>query len=414
MIESKNGKPPMEPADRELTKTINQFNILNTIRKAGLISRVEIAELTGQSRAAVTNITARLIKEKMIFEKETKTSPTRGRRRIMLALNPQAAHVVGVKLSAFQVSFAVTNLQADVLSSLIVPVRTGKRTVEFMADLIEEGIRHCVAEARLSMRKISGIGIGIPGLIDSEKGIAYWSPLYKRGNKTLRNLIQARFKIRTYIENDANTVTLAQQWFGEGRDVDNFVVVTVEHGIGMGIVVNGQMHRGVNRIGAEFGHLVIRPGGAPCRCGKRGCIESYVADYRILNNAIEACKAGYWKCNGVSSLTIEEVTDIAKKGEPTLRKIFKKAGEVLGLGISGLVQIFNPEKIIIAGEGVRAGELLFTPMHKMIKTHTTPQMIETLQISIQNWKDTDWARGAASLVLQELYKSPLDRIRLVI
>jgi DNA-binding MarR family transcriptional regulator len=178
MIESKNGKPPMEPADRELTKTINQFNILNTIRKAGLISRVEIAELTGQSRAAVTNITARLIKEKMIFEKETKTSPTRGRRRIMLALNPQAAHVVGVKLSAFQVSFAVTNLQADVLSSLIVPVRTGKRTVEFMADLIEEGIRHCVAEARLSMRKISGIGIGIPGLIDSEKGIVYWSPLY--------------------------------------------------------------------------------------------------------------------------------------------------------------------------------------------------------------------------------------------
>ncbi|MGD8460889.1 MAG: winged helix-turn-helix transcriptional regulator, partial [Desulfobacterales bacterium] len=116
----------MEVADRELTKTINQFNILNTIRKAGLISRVEIAELTGQSRAAVTNITARLIKEKMIFEKETETSTSRGRRRILLALNPEAAHVVGVKLSAFQVSFAVTNLQADVLSSLIVPVRTGK------------------------------------------------------------------------------------------------------------------------------------------------------------------------------------------------------------------------------------------------------------------------------------------------
>lgn len=369
----------MEVADRELTKAINQFNILNTIRKAGLISRVEIAELTGQSRAAVTNITARLIKEKMIFEKETKTSPSRGRRRILLALNPEAAHVVGVKLSAFQLSFAVTNLQADVLSSLIVPVRIGKRPVEFVADLIEEGIRHCVAEARLSMRKISGIGIGMPGLIDSEKGVAYWSPLYKKGNTTLRNLIQSRFKIKTHIENDANTVTLAQQWFGEGRDVDNFLMVTVEHGIGMGIVVNGQIYRGVNRIGAEFGHLVIRPGGALCRCGKRGCIESYAADYRILETAIEACKAGDWKCNGVSSLTIEEVTDIAKRGEPALRKIFKNAGEVLGLGISGLVQIFNPAKIIIAGEGVRAGALLFTPMRKMIKRHTTPEMHETLQ-----------------------------------
>ena len=404
----------MEAANRELTKAINQFNILNTIRNAGLISRVEIAALTGQSRAAVTNITARLLKEKIIVEKETKTSSSRGRRRVLLALNPTAAYVVGVKLSAFQVSFAVTNMQADVLSSLIMPVRIGKKSVEFVADLIEEGIRHCVSEARLNMRKIAGIGIGIPGLVDSEKEITLWSPLYKRGNRTMRELIQDRFNIKTHIENDANTVTLAQQWFGEGRGVANFLVVTVEHGVGMGIVVNGQLYRGVKGIGAEFGHLVIVPGGAPCRCRKRGCIEAYVADYSVLGAAIDACKAGRWQCKNISSLTIEEVTVIAQQGEPALRKIFKRGGEILGLGISGLVQIFNPEKIIIAGEGVRAGALLFEPMQKMIKAHTTPEMYETLKIVIQKWQDTDWARGAASLVLQELYKSPLDRVRPVI
>jgi len=404
----------MDVSNREFTKTINQFNILNTIRRAGLISRVEIAEVTGQSRAAVTNITARLLKEKVIVEKETKTSSSRGRRRVLLALNPTAAYVVGVKLSAFQVSFAVTNMQADVLSSLIVPVRIGKKSVEFVADLIEEGIRHCVSEAMISMVKVSGIGIGIPGLVNSEKGITYWSALYKKGNTTLRNLIQKRLNIQTYIENDANTVTLAQQWFGEGRGVDNFLMVTVEHGVGMGIVVNGQIYRGVKGIGAEFGHLVIRPGGALCRCGKRGCIESYVADYSVLGAAIEACKAKKWRYKNTASLTIEEVTAIAKKGEPALRKIFKRGGEILGLGISGLVQVFNPEKIIIAGEGVRAGALLFDPMQRMIKSHTTPEMYETLQIVIQKWQDTDWARGAASVVLQELYKSPLDRARPVI
>jgi predicted NBD/HSP70 family sugar kinase len=404
----------MEVANRELTKAINQFNILNTIRKAGLISRVEITELTGQSRAAVTNITARLIKEKMIIEKETEPSSSRGRRRVLLALNPAAAYVVGVKLSAFQVSFAVTDMQADVLSSLIVPVRISKRPVEFVANLIEEGIRHCVAEARLNMRKISGIGIGIPGLVDSEKGITLWSPLYKRGNTTLRELIQDRFNIETHIENDANTVTLAQQWFGEGRGVDNFLVVTVEHGVGMGIVVNGQLYRGLKGIGAEFGHFVIIPGGAPCRCRKRGCIEAYVADYRILQSAIDAANEGKWQCDSLSSLTIEEVTDIAGKGEPALRNIFKKGGEILGLGISGLAQIFNPEKVIIAGEGVRAGDLLFKPMHRMIKKHTTPDMYDTLQIVIQKWQDTDWARGAASMALQELYKSPFNRVRPVI
>jgi len=404
----------MDVSNREFTKTINQFNILNTIRRAGLISRVEIAEVTGQSRAAVTNITAHLIKEKIIVEKETKTSSSRGRRRVLLALNPTAAYVVGVKLSAFQVSFAVTNMQADVLSSLIVPVRIGKKSVEFVADLIEEGIRHCVSEALIDMSKISGIGIGIPGLVNSEKGVTYWSPLYRKGNTTLGNLIQNRFKIKTYIENDANTVTLAQQWFGEGKGVDNFLVVTVEHGVGMGIVVNGQIYRGVKGIGAEFGHMVIKPGGALCRCGKRGCIESYVADYSVLEAAIDACKAGKWQFRNLSALTIEEVTAIAKKGEPALQKIFKQSGETLGLGISGLVQIFNPEKIIIAGEGVRAGALLFEPMQKMIEAHTTPELYETLRIVIQKWQDTDWARGAASLVLQELYKSPLDRARPVI
>jgi predicted NBD/HSP70 family sugar kinase len=305
-------------------------------------------------------------------------------------------------------------MQADVLSSLIVPVRIGKKSVEFVAGLIEEGIRHCVSEALINMKNISGIGIGIPGLVNSEKGITYWSALYKKGNTTLRDLIQKRFNIQTYIENDANTVTLAQQWFGEGKGVDNFLVVTVEHGIGMGIVVNGQIYRGVKGIGAEFGHMVIKPGGALCRCGKRGCIESYVADYSLLGAAIDACKAGKWQYKNIASLTIEEVTAIAKKGEPALQKIFKRGGEILGLGISGLVQIFNPEKIIIAGEGVRAGTLLFEPMQKVIKAHTTPEMYATLQIVIQKWQDTDWARGAASLVLQELYKSPLDRARSVI
>jgi predicted NBD/HSP70 family sugar kinase len=401
----------MEVVSRELSKTINQFNILNTIRKSGMISRVEIAEITGLGRSTVTNITAHLIKEKMIFEKKTETSSSRGRRRVLLALNPDAAYVVGVKLSAFQISFAVTNMQADVMSSLIVPVRIGQRPVEFIVDLIEEGIRHCVAKARLKIEKISGIGIGIPGFIDSKRGIAYWSPLYKQGNTTLRELTQDRFKIQTYVENDANTVTLAQQWFGEGRGVDNFLMVTVEHGIGMGIVVNGQIYRGERGIGAEFGHLVIKPGDELCRCGKRGCIEAYAADYKILEAAIMACKAGKWQCGDISSLTIEDVTSAALEGDPELKKIFKGSGEILGLGISGLIQIFNPKKIIIAGEGVRAGDLLFKPMRKMIKKHTTAEMYKTLKIVVQKWKDTDWARGAASLVLQELYKSPFDRIR---
>ncbi len=404
----------MQAANRELTKAINQFNILNAIRTSGQISRIEIAELTGQSRAAVTNITARLLDEGMIVEKETLPSSSRGRRRVMLTLNPDTAYVAGVKFSAFQIGFAVANMQADLLSSLIVPVRIGERSAEFMADLIEEGIRHCLSQARLGMKDLSGIGIGIPGFVNSVQGITHWSPLYQNSDTNLKDLLQERFQIATYIENDTNTVTLAQQWFGAGRGVDNFLMVTVEHGVGMGIVLNGQIYRGSQGIAAEFGHMVIHPGGDLCRCGKRGCVEAYVADYKILEAAVNACKSGKWDCDDPAGLTIEDVTDLARKGEPALMEIFKTGGEVLGQSISGLVQIFNPEKIIIAGEGVRAGDLLFEPMRKAIKTHTNPEMYAAVDITIQEWKDTDWARGAASLVLQELYKSPFNRLRPVI
>jgi len=404
----------MQPANREITKAINQFNILNTIRKSGLISRVEIAEITGQSRAAVTNFTAHLINEGMILEKQTESSGSRGRRRVMLALNPSAAYVVGVKLSAFKISFAVTNMQADIITSLTIPVRIEKRSAEFVADLMEDGIRHCVSEAKLKPDMISGIGIGIPGFVDSGKGITYWSPLYRRGNTLLRDLIQGRLNIPTYIENDANTVTLAEQWFGEGTGLDNFLVVTVEHGVGIGIVVNGQMYRGERGIGAEFGHMVIQPGGELCRCGKKGCVEAYVADYKILEAGVKAAEDGLWTCVDTSSLTIEELTGFARNGEPALVDIFRKSGEMLGLGISGLVQIFNPKKILIAGEGVRAGSLLFDPMHATIEAHTSPELFQSLEVIIQKWHDTDWARGAASLVLQELYKSPFNSLKPII
>ena len=398
----------MAVVNRDLIRSINQFSILNAIRVAGTISRVEIAEVTGQSRAAVTNITASLIEQNLIYEKETVDTTQRGRKRILLALNPEAAYVVGVKLSAFRISCAVTDMQAEVKSSIIMPVRTSERPVEFVADLIEEGIRHCISEAGLNPGKISGIGIGVPGFVESRSGVCRWTPLYKTGDVSLRDLIRKRFDITTFIENDSNTVTLAHQWFGEGKDTDNFLVISIEDGIGMGIVVNGQMYRGQDGFAAEFGHVVVEPGGVPCRCGKRGCVEAYSSDFSILNAARAELEKGAWACERGADLTIGDITRAALKGEPALRKIFARAGRFLGMGLAGLIQIFNPSKIIISGEGVRAGDLMFDALREAIGTYTNQEILMSTEIVIQKWRDTDWARGAACLALQEFYKSPLD------
>jgi predicted NBD/HSP70 family sugar kinase len=412
----------MAVANKELIREINRFNILNAIRNAGAISRVELAEMTGQSRAAVTNITARLLEEGLIYTKDTverlerarAQGRARGRKRVRLAINPQAAYVVGVKLSSSRVSVAVTDMQAEVHSHVIVPVRTKERSVEFVADLVEDGIRHCVSEVGLQLERISGIGIGLPGFIDSRSGSCYWTPLYTDGQLPLPELLESRFEIPTYIENDTNTVTLAHQWFGEGRGHDNFLVVTIEDGIGMGIVVNGQLYRGAQGFAAEFGHVVIDSQGAPCRCGKRGCIEAYVSNFSIVAAAQEAIAAGRWEWPGEGELNYDAVISAAEAGDRVPRGILEQAGRYLGQGIAGLVQLFNPSRIIMSGDGIRAGDLMFDPMRTAIDTHANPGLRSDLEVIIHKWRDIDWARGAASLVLQELYKSPFNRVRPVI
>ena len=329
----------MAVANRELLRAINQFNILNTIRVANAISRIEISQITGISRASVTGITASLIAEKLIFEKEIEDSALRGRRRILLALNPEAVYVVGVKVSAFKVSVAVTNMQADIMSSATIPIRTGKRPVEYVADLIEDGIRHCIGEAQLEIGNISGIGIGIPGFVESRSGICHWTPLYQQGEVPLRDLIQSRLKIKTYIENDANTVTLAEQWFGQGKGIDNFLVVTIEHGIGMGIVLSGQLYRGAQGIGAECGHMMIVPDGLLCRCGKKGCLEAYVSDIAILDAALKLSQNHEWSFENTSQLTIEKVTELAQQKQPPRHKQLQDSMRAISCAVLAVLNL---------------------------------------------------------------------------
>ena len=390
-------------------KTINQFKVLNTIRIAGKISRVELARLTGQSRATVTNITAQLKNENLIYEKSVEERSVRGRHRVLLAINPEAAFVIGVKVSAFKIGCALTNILGELKSATIIPVRTNERSVEFIADIIEEGIRHCISDARLSADQISGIGLGIPGFIESRKGLCHWSPLHKPGDVQLHNLIEKRFKIRTFVENDANTVALAHLWTGQGKGVDNFIVVTIEDGVGIGIVVDGEIYRGTRGLAGEFGHMVLNPDGPACRCGKKGCIEAYASNFGILGMAQKLCTDGTWSCDNPEHLSYEIVLEAAQNGHPAIEAIFHRAGKYLGIGLAGLIQIFNPSKLIITGNGIRAGDLLFSPMKEALRRNTNEMIYNFTELIIHDWVDHDWSLGAACTVLQEIYKSPMDR-----
>lgn len=399
----------MAAANRELIRAINRFNILNAIRTSGRMSRVEIARATGLSQASVTGITAELIGEGLMRETETGAS-LGGRRPVLLALNPGGAYALGVYLSIHQISVVVIDFEASVLTAHEMALANNYYRPEVLADKVAQAVQACLWQANFAKDQIVGVGIGIPGLVDSQTGMVRFLPNYQWENVNLRDLVRQRIDHPTYIENSANALTISEQWFGEGRGVDNFLLITLEHGVGMGVVINGQLYRGAQGIAGEFGHFTLNPQGPECRCGRRGCLEATVGNYAILRQARQAAAQGLWQPPDLRQIDIEDVLRAARAGDPVLRRIYAEAGETLGVALSNLIVLFNPDKVFISGRGTAAGDLLFKSMQATIPHHISPKLDTRTAIIVKEWVQTDYARGAGAMVLQETYRHPVSRL----
>ncbi|MDY7076178.1 MAG: ROK family transcriptional regulator [Chloroflexota bacterium] len=397
--------PRFWTANRQLTRAINRSTVLNVVKAEGPVSRTDIVRLSGLSPATVSEITADLITEGLIYEK-TAGDSTGGRPPILLALNHEAAYVVGLKLAERQISAAITDIEATILCTLTVPV-TGMTAVEQAVAALSEVVEQVIAEASVPRERVTGVGIGLAGIIDAERGICRYSPILGWRDVPLKQLVEGQTGIPVCIDNDVNTLAMAEKWFGAGQGVDDFLVVTVGRGVGLGIVVNGQFYRGTWGGGGEFGHTVMDPNGPLCDCGKHGCLEAHVADPALVRAAREVAARGDLDGIDPDHLTVEQVTELAQAGKESLQSIFAQAGQILGMGVANLINIFNPALIIVSGEGVRAGDLMFGPMQEAVAQYAFGGLVEDTEIFVQEWGDEAWAWGAASLVLQEIYKSPV-------
>ena len=398
----------MAVANRELMRAINRFAILHAIRDAGAISRVELARRTGLSQATVTGITAELLGEGMLLEKPGGRSEG-GRRPVPITLNPRGAFTVGIHLSVDQVCVVLMDLQAGILKDYTKKLSPDNYDTGRIIEILVESVQTCLWQADFTKKQISGIGVAIPGLIDSRTGFVHYVPNYQWNNIGLVAQLQERMGVPVYVENSANTLAIYEQWFGIGRGTDNFLLITTEHGIGAGLILDGKLYRGFRGIAGEFGHTVIDESGPLCRCGQRGCLEAICGNNAILRDAAETIQQGEWRAE-VGPLTIEEVLIEAKGGNAALRQIYHRAGRTLGIGIGNMCKLFDPEKVIISGKGVLAGELLFGPMRETLPSDISFTRDGRIRVHIQEWQPTLYARGAGALVLQEVYQSPANRV----
>jgi predicted NBD/HSP70 family sugar kinase len=394
--------PQAPKGSRKLIRELNRSVVLNMVKEHGSIGRAEIARRSGLSPAAITSISGELIEEGWMLETDTGES-SGGRRPILLQLNPNAGYVIGIKLAERSVLGVITDLNGQVIEKQVVDTNGSdpEAAVKILAALIEN---LCVA-SRIPKSRLLGVGVGLAGVVDASRGTSRIHPFLGWQEVPIGSLLQSLVNVPVYLDNDVNTLTYAERLFGRGQGVEDFIVVTVGRGVGMGMVLNGQLYAGSKGGSGEFGHTVVKEGGPLCDCGKNGCLETFVGEDALLRAAKGAHENG--ELPAVKSL--EDLIDLGLEDVPAAMKIFEDAGAVLGLGIANLINLFNPALILIGGEGVRAGEMMFGPMRVAAEQHTIPVLWPDTEIIIDPWGDDAWAIGAASLVLGEVFRSPVQK-----
>ncbi len=399
----------IKSADRFLIRSINQSILLNLIRGHTPISRPQLATLSGLSQATVIKITNNLIDRHLILEKEYAES-TGGRRAGLLEINPEGGFAVGLMAQPTSLTAVILNLNSDPVYSQQWDIAMRDNYPQAI-DLVAQCLEELFSKSGISREKIIGVGLGMGGLIDAENGCCVDSWIMNWQNVEISRPLEDRLRIPVFLDNDINCLAIYEKLFGQGQPYHHFLVVAVGRGVGLGIVINDDLYRGASGGAGEFGHTAVTTEGRLCACGNSGCLETYVSDAGIVKNYLEYVRSNTYSLEmGVQELTTHEVLGLARNGDEAAKAAFHRAGILLGVSLANLVNIFNPECVVLSGHdddaSILCGDWLLEPMHQEFKQHLFSQMGRDLHFIVERRDFESWARGAGSLVLRHFFASP--------
>lgn len=409
------GVGPLIPPLPDLLRPLRQ-QVFERVRAAGLIARVQVAKELGVSPASITTLTADLIEAGLIEEvaapregDASRGEQGRGRPAVQLGVRAASHLVAGMKISDRENSAVIVDFAGNLIADECFPHPLGAMNLPELLKTMEQLLDRVCAKAGVARGQLSALGLGVPGFVDMEQGRVLWSSILNLRDVPLAAAASAHLGLPVHIDNDANLVALAELWFGGGRSIADFAVVTMEHGVGMGLVLGHRIFRGSQRLGMELGHTKVQLDGALCRCGQRGCLEAYIADYALAREATTALNWGHKEGQSMAVL-LESLFDQAKAGNAIAKSIFRRAGRYMAMGLSNVINLFDPELIILSGERLRydylyAEETLAEMSNMVIATGRPRPPIE-----IHAWGDLLWAHGAAALALSQTTESILSNL----
>jgi predicted NBD/HSP70 family sugar kinase len=337
----------------------NRAMVIAAVRRAGQPSRTEIASATGLSHSTISAISADLIDEGILAETKGagQAAARRGRPQVALALNPDAATVIVAVLSLNELSAAAI----DYSGRLVAEDRRELTTATISRDGLASEVTAMVCRlttGRSSTRpRPLRIVLAIQGITDAAGRVMLWSPITPHTNMPFSDILEREFSIPATVENDCNMMAVALRWRDPQRYRDDFLAILLSHGIGMGLVLKGQPFTGTRSSGGEFGHMTHRPGGALCRCGRRGCIEAYAGDYAIWRNASQKSETSAPE-DGVNGADMLAIAALARAKEGPEREAYRLAGTAIGYGVGSLFALIDPAPVAFVGGGAAAFDLL--------------------------------------------------------
>lgn len=392
-------------ADPLLMREINKYNVLETIRRHGKISRVEISERTQLSPTTVSAITSALLEEGLIQAIHSKPngSSQRGRPRVSLDLIPDAAYVVGVLISKNRTIASIANFKGEAVSSITVPVRIARWQSETMVDLIEDTVRETIKQSGVDPIKIKGIGIGVPGIVDPKSGRSHSSLVFGAREMPIGALLEERMGISVQIERPSNLIALAENWFGHAQKEHSFVVVTIDDTAGLSIFLSDELHRGASDLGPTFAHVKVNNQGRLCDCGQYDCLHTYVAPQVLLQKWADG------KTSDNKLVKAQDFVDLcadAAAGGKQSGELIAEQCEMLGIGLSHIINLLNPKKIIVVVETPEYQKLASAAIEHSAKQNSFAAHFDSTEIIFSVLDEQMWARGAAALMLKDFYSAP--------
>lgn len=387
--------------DQSTVRAINRSLVLNLLRQHRSLGRQELSELTHLSAAAITGVVAELIQQGWVVEARSGT-PRGGRPPVLLEIAYNDWHAAGVKVMEDRLEVVLTDLRTEVLAHQ--RLKLSHPTPAALVSSVRAALIGLQRETRRSQSRLVGLGVGMAGVIEPESGVCVYSPFLHWERVPVKGLLEEAAGCPVWVDNDVNALATAEMLFGHGKDARSMAVVTVGRGIGAGLVLSGQLYRGSGGGAGELGHTVSEPGGRVCECGKRGCLEAYASEPALLAQARERFPE---LRQGRGRLRLEHLI-AAQGGHAGAAGLLREGGERLGIALANLVNLFNPELLVIGGEGVRLGSPFFAPMEAALRTHAFNGLADHLQLHLDPWGDDAWARGAAGLAIQrEVFARPL-------